>query len=102
MYAKCKLKIALSTDGILLDNGVQSPAGLCPTFTKTDSIDIINAGGNNQKLQLFNFRNAISGDSIYKGPNQLSNSPINTGITKKDHYQTTCCYNNIIYIIILQ
>ena len=43
----------------------------------------INAGGNNQKLKLFNLGKAISGDPIYKGTNQLLNPLINTGITKK-------------------
>jgi hypothetical protein len=41
------------------------------------------AGGNNQKLMLFNRGKAISGAPIKIGTNQLPNPPINIGITIK-------------------
>jgi hypothetical protein len=42
------------------------------------------AGGNNQKLKLFNLGKAISGTPIIVGINQLPKAPINIGITIKN------------------
>lgn len=42
-----------------------------------------NAGGNNQKLKLFNLGNAMSGAPIISGTNQLPKPPIIIGIIKK-------------------
>ena len=88
MPAKCKLKIAISTHGPECpmppdSGGYKVQLVPAPSSTKTDPTNIINAGGNNQKLKLFSLGNAISGDPIYKGTNQFPNPPINTGITKK-------------------
>jgi hypothetical protein len=49
-----------------------------------------NAGGNNQKLKLFNLGNAISGAPIIKGINQLPKPPIIEGITIKKIITNAC------------
>jgi hypothetical protein len=67
--AKCKLKIAKSTDP--------------PEWKSIDDNNKIKAGGSNQKEILFNRGNAISGAPIINGTNQLPKPPIITGITKK-------------------
>jgi hypothetical protein len=54
-----------------------------PDPTKDLLVSIINAGGKNQNLILFNRGNAISGAPNIKGNNQLPNPPIKTGITIK-------------------
>ncbi len=55
-----------------------------PCSTKADPNNRVKAGGNNQKLILFNLGKAISGAPIYNGTNQFPNPPIITGITKKN------------------
>jgi hypothetical protein len=55
-----------------------------PPSTKADPSNSMNAGGNNQKLMLFNLGNAISTLPIISGTNQFPNAPINTGITMKN------------------
>jgi hypothetical protein len=86
--AKCKLKIAKSTEppewNPILDNGGYTVQPVpAPPSTKLDDNSKINEGGNNQKLILFNLGNAISGAPIINGTNQLPNPPISIGITKK-------------------
>jgi len=86
--AKCKLKIAKSTDPpewkSIDDNGGYTVQPVpAPPSTKLDDINKIKAGGSNQKEILFNRGNAISGAPIINGTNQLPKPPIITGITKK-------------------
>jgi len=102
--AKCKLKIAISTDGpecpMPPDSGGYKVQPVpAPSSTKTDPTNIINAGGNNQKLKLFSLGNAISGDPIYRGTNQLPNPPINTGITRKKTIIKPCAVTTTLYIL---
>jgi hypothetical protein len=87
--AKCKLKIAKSTEAPgcpskLLNGGYTVQPVPAPASTILDSIISTRAGGNNQKLILFNLGNAISGAPIITGTNQLPYPPIITGITKKN------------------
>jgi len=86
--AKCKLKIAKSTEppecAWIDDKGGYTVQPVpAPTSTIADDNNKINAGGNNQKLILFNLGKAISGAPIIIGTNQLPKPPIITGITKK-------------------
>lgn len=86
--AKCKLKIAKSTEppewnSIPASGGYTVQAVPTPPSTKLEANSKINEGGSNQKLILFNRGNAISGAPIIKGTNQFPNPPIINGITKK-------------------
>jgi len=85
--AKCKLNIAKSTDppewySIEASGGYTVHPVPAPPSTKLDPNNKNKAGGNNQKLILFNLGNAISGAPIISGTNQFPNPPTNTGITK--------------------
>lgn len=100
--AKCKLTIAISTDPpecpIIPANGGYTVQPVpAPSSTNDDPINIINAGGNNQKLILFNRGNAISGAPMYIGTNQFPKPPINTGITKKNIAVNACAVTNTLY-----
>ena len=86
--AICKLKIARSTAGpecacIPLNGGYTVHPVPAPTSTKLENNSSKKAGGNNQKLILFNRGNAISGAPISIGTNQLPKPPIKIGITIK-------------------
>jgi hypothetical protein len=86
--AKCKLKIAKSTEPpewySILDNGGYTVHPVpAPPSTKLDEANKIKAGGNNQKLILFNLGKAMSGAPIINGTIQLPKPPIKTGITMK-------------------
>ncbi len=54
-----------------------------PCSTNAEPNNKVKAGGNNQKLRLFNLGKAMSGAPIYKGTNQFPKPPIITGITRK-------------------
>jgi len=47
-------------------------------------MNIVKAGGNNQKLILFNLGNAISGPPTIKGNKKLPKPPTNAGIITKN------------------
>jgi len=101
--AKCKLKIAQSTEvpgcPKLLDNGGYTVHPVpAPDSTKLDNNNKIKAGGNNQKLKLFNLGNAISGAPNIKGTNQLPKQPINKGITIKKIIINACAVITTLYI----
>ena len=86
--AKCKLKIAKSTDppecdSIPANGGYTVHPVPAPDSTKLDDKSNKSDGGNNQKLILFNLGKAISGAPIIIGKNQLPKPPIAAGITKK-------------------
>jgi hypothetical protein len=55
-----------------------------PPSTKLEASNNVKAGGNNQKLILFNRGKAMSGAPIKTGTNQLPKPPMSTGITKKN------------------
>jgi hypothetical protein len=82
---KCKLKIAKSTAPLEcakmpLKGGYTVHPVPAPVSIKLEDNNNINAGGNNQKLKLFNRGNAISGAPIIKGTNQFPKPPIIVGI----------------------
>jgi len=86
--AKCKLKIAKSTAppecARIPDNGGYTVhPEPTPASTSEDDSSKIKAGGNNQKLMLFNRGKAMSQAPIIIGTNQFPNPPIAVGITKK-------------------
>jgi len=55
------------------------------------------AGGNSQKLKLFNRGKIMSGDPIKRGINQFPNPPIKTGITKKKIIIRACLVTATLY-----
>jgi hypothetical protein len=86
--AKCKLNIAISTEAPVWpakpDKGGYTVQPVpAPPSIKLEVNKHKRAGGNNQKLKLFNLANAISGAPINIGTNQLPNPPIKIGITIK-------------------
>jgi hypothetical protein len=100
--AKCKLKIAKSTDppewlSIPDKGGYTVQPVPAPTSTSAEDNSNKNAGGNNQKLILFNLGNAISGAPIIKGKNQLPKPPIIAGITKKKIIIKACAVTITLY-----
>ena len=93
--AKCKLKIAKSTEGpecasMPLKGGYTVHPVPDPTSKKLDKTSNNNAAGNNQKLILFNRGNAMSGAPIKIGTNQLPKPPIKIGITIKKIIMKAC------------
>lgn len=100
--AKCKLNITRSTDppecACAPDKGgytVHPVPAPCSTNAELNSNN--KAGGNNQKLILFNLGNAISGAPINKGTNQLPKPPIITGITIKNIITNACAVTILLY-----
>lgn len=86
--AKCKEKIAKSTEGPLcaklpLSGGYTVHPVPAPLSTSPLNKSNLSAGKRNQNLILFKRGNAISGAPIIKGISQLPNPPIKTGITIK-------------------
>lgn len=89
--AKCKEKIAKSTEGpvcaILSDNGGYTVHPVpTPCSTIAEATNRNKAGGRSQNLILFSRGNAISGVPTINGINQFPKPPISTGITKKKDY----------------
>jgi hypothetical protein len=86
--AKCKLKIARSTEPpewlcIALKGGYTVQPVPAPTSTSDEANNKHSDGGSNQKLMLLRRGNAISGLPIMIGTSQLPNPPIKIGITIK-------------------
>jgi len=86
--AKCKLNMAKSTEppewySILDSGGYTVQPVPAPPSIRLLEINSIKAGGNSQKLILFNLGKAMSGAPIIRGTIQLPNPPIKTGITIK-------------------
>jgi len=86
--AKCKLKIAKSTDGPVCvfteaNGGYTVQPVPAPNSGKLEVNNKINAGGNNQKLKLFSLGKAMSGAPNITGTIQLPKPPISIGITIK-------------------
>ena len=75
--ATCKLKIAKSTEPpecacMPAKGGYTVHPVPTPASTRDEDNNKINAGGNNQKLKLFNLGKAISGAPICIGTNQFA------------------------------
>ena len=68
---------------MLLKGGYTVQPVPAPTSTREDERRSRSAGGNNQKLMLFNRGKAISGAPIMMGIIQLPKPPIIVGITIK-------------------
>jgi len=86
--AKCKLKIAKSTEGpecawIPLNGGYTVHPVPAPVPAKLELIKRNNDHGSNQKDRLFSLGNAISGAPINTGTKTLPKPPIKIGITIK-------------------
>lgn len=86
--AKCREKIAISTDGpawamFLASGGYTVHPVPAPFSTAADPTSIISDGGRSQNLMLLSRGNAMSGAPSISGSSQFPNPPINTGITKK-------------------
>ena len=93
--AKCKLKIAKSTEApgcasIPLSGGYTVQPVPAPTSVKLDNVSKKSAGGSNQKLILFNLGKAISCLHMCIGTIQLPKPPISVGITKKKIITNAC------------
>jgi len=87
--ARCRLNIARSTEPpecacIPAKGGYTVQPEPTPASTSDEDTKRISAGGNNQKLILFNLGKAISQAPIKIGTNQLPNPPMAVGITKKN------------------
>ena len=100
--AKCKLKIAKSTDGpecaaIPDKGGYTVHAVPAPDSTNDENNNKMIAGGNNQKLILFIRGKAMSGAPIIKGTNQLPKPPIIVGITMKKIIINACAVTITLY-----
>jgi hypothetical protein len=86
--AKCKEKIAQSTEGpecarLPLRGGYTVQPVPAPASTTLLKSNIVKAGIRNQNLMLFSRGNAMSGAPIINGTNQLPKPPIRIGITIK-------------------
>lgn len=86
--AKCKEKIAQSTDGpewaiFLLRGGYTVQPVPAPDSTHPLKRSNVKAGIKNQNLILFSRGKAISGAPIINGTSQFPNPPIRIGITMK-------------------
>ena len=100
--AKCKLKIAKSTEGpqcaiMLLKGGYTVHPVPTPGSTILDNNNKSSAGGNSQKLKLFSLGNAISGAPNKIGTNQLPKPPIRAGITIKKIITNACAVTITLY-----
>jgi len=86
--AKCREKIAQSTDGpewaiFPLSGGYTVQPVPAPDSTTPLNNKRVKAGTKNQNLILFNRGNAMSGAPIISGTSQFPNPPIRIGITIK-------------------
>lgn len=86
--ARCKEKIARSTDGpacaMFLDRGGYTVHPVpAPFSTREDATSRIRADGRSQNLRLFRRGKIISGPASISGSSQFPNPPIRIGITKK-------------------
>jgi hypothetical protein len=100
--ARCKAKIPKSTAGpecpCKLARGEYKvqPVPTPPSIT-LDINNKVNAGGNNQKLKLFNRGKAISGAPKSIGTNQLPKPPTSIGIVIKKIIINACAVTITLY-----
>jgi hypothetical protein len=100
--AKCREKIARSTDGPacarFLDKGGYTVHPVpAPFSTAADDRRSKRDGGSNQNLILLSRGNAISGAPSIKGKSQFPNPPMNTGITRKKIIKNACAVTIVLY-----
>jgi hypothetical protein len=100
--AKCREKIAISTEGpawarFLESGGYTVHPVPAPFSTAADDTRRINDGGNNQNLKLLSRGKAISGAPSISGRSQFPNPPINTGITRKKIIRNAWAVTNVLY-----
>jgi len=100
--AKCREKIAKSTDGPLWastdDKGGYTVHPVpAPASTNEEDTSINKAGGNNQNEMLFNRGKAMSGAPNILGTNQFPNPPIKNGMTKKKIIIKACAVTITLY-----
>lgn len=93
--AKCRLKIAKSTDGPLwniafLRGGYTVQPVPAPDSIMELSRSSANAGSKNQNLILFSRGKAMSGAPIIRGTSQLPKKPIKIGMTMKKIIMKAC------------
>ena len=86
--ARCREKIATSTDGplcvtFLAKSGYTVHPVPAPFSTITDMININKDGNRSHSLMLFIRGNAMSGAPNINGSNQFRSPPMNMGITNK-------------------
>jgi hypothetical protein len=86
--AKCKEKIARSTEGpawarFLAKGGYTVHPVPAPFSTAADDTNRMSDGGRSQNLMLLRRGKAMSGAPSIRGSNQFPNPPMNTGITRK-------------------
>lgn len=99
--AKCREKIARSTDGpacarFLASGGYTVHPVPAPFSTAADDTSRISDGGSNQNLKLFIRGNAMSGAPSIRGTKKFPNPPINTGITKKKIIRNACAVTSVL------
>lgn len=100
--AKCREKIAKSTDGpacakFLARGGYTVHPVPAPFSTAADETSKIRDGGSNQNLKLFSRGNAMSGAPNIRGRSQFPKPPINTGITKKKIITNAWAVTMVLY-----
>lgn len=100
--AKCKEKIAKSTDGpecarFLASGGYTVQPVPAPFSTAADDTSRINDGGINQNLRLLSRGKAISGAPSIRGISQLPKPPIKIGITMKKIIKKPCAVTRVLY-----
>jgi hypothetical protein len=100
--AKCREKIAISTEGpawaIFLESGGYTVHPVpAPFSTAADETSRIREGGRSQNLKLFSRGKAISGAPSIKGNSQFPNPPINTGITRKKIIRKAWAVTRVLY-----
>ena len=100
--ARCKEKIAKSTDGpewatFPLSGGYTVHPVPAPDPTRELPVNITKAGNKNQNLILFKRGKAISGAPNIRGINQFPNPPISTGITIKKIITKACAVTMTLY-----
>jgi len=104
--ARCNEKIATSTEApecakTPANGGYTVQPVPAPDSIKLDKSNKNKAGGNNQKLMLFNLGNAISGAPNIIGTNQLPKPPIKIGITIKKIITKACAVTITLYNCVL-
>jgi hypothetical protein len=99
---KCKENIIRSILGPLcactpLKGGYNVQPAPDPFSIRLENKNNNKAGGNNQKLILFNLGNAISGPPTSNGSKKLPNPPTNMGITTKNIINIPCEVTILLY-----
>lgn len=99
--AKCREKIAKSTDGpawaiFLARGGYTVHPVPTPFSTVAEQTRSVSAGGRSQNLMLFSRGKAISGAPNIRGSSQFPNPPIIIGITRKKIMRNACAVTIVL------